>query len=50
MGRIHPREKEIAKLKIQLQVLVASLTTNMRSILGPDPQAEYSTTIRRGEA
>ena len=50
MGRIDPLEKEITKLKIQLQVLVELLTTNMLSILGPDPQADYSTTMRRETA
>ena len=45
--RIDQLEKEIAKLKVQLQVLVEYLTTaNTLPILGADRWADYSTTIR----
>jgi hypothetical protein len=45
--RIVELEKEIAKLKVHLQVLVEFLTTaNTLPILGVDRWTEYSTAIR----
>jgi hypothetical protein len=49
--RIIELEKEIARLKIHLQVLVEFLTTaNTLPILGVDRWTEYSTTIRTERA
>jgi hypothetical protein len=46
--RIGQLEKEIAKLKIHLQVLVEFLSTaNTLPILGVDRWTDYSTTMRR---
>jgi hypothetical protein len=46
--KIEQLEKEIAKLKIHLQVLVEFLSTaNTLPILGVDRWTDYSTTMRR---
>jgi hypothetical protein len=50
-ARIEQLEKEVAKLKIHVEILADHLmTANTLPILGPDRWTDYSTALRREQA
>ena len=50
-ARLDQLEKEVAKLKIHVEILADHLTTaNTLPILGPARWAEYSTALRQEQA